>query len=107
MKKGYVLHRWITEAPDDLQVDHINRDTLDNRDCNLRIVTAKENTQNKGLYRNSKTKIKGITYYKPYDNWCARVYIDGKRHWVGRYPTIEEAQIAIEKYKKNYEYNIL
>ena len=41
------LHRLVMEPiPDGLVVDHINRDTLDNRKANLRIVTQQENTWN-------------------------------------------------------------
>lgn len=45
--KGYTaLHRFITDCPDGLVVDHINRDRLDNRRCNLRNVTQSVNMQN-------------------------------------------------------------
>lgn len=41
------LHRFILGVTDaNLQIDHINRDTLDNRRCNLRIVTQSENMRN-------------------------------------------------------------
>ena len=45
-KKAF-LHRWlIGHIPSGMQVDHINRDPLDNRKANLRIVTPQENRFN-------------------------------------------------------------
>ena len=38
-RKGNYLHRVITGCPEGFEVDHISLDTLDNRSCNLRIVT--------------------------------------------------------------------
>ncbi len=37
------LHRFLLGAPADLQVDHKNGDTLDNRKRNLELVTPSEN----------------------------------------------------------------
>lgn len=45
--KSIYMHRELIGCPDDLQVDHINRDRLDNRRSNLRIVTAVENCANR------------------------------------------------------------
>lgn len=62
-KRGTIgLHRWVMGNPSGLQIDHINRNTLDNRKSNLRIVTCQQNSQNKGNYKNNKTGIKNVYY---------------------------------------------
>lgn len=44
------LHRYIMDCPEDKEIDHINRVTIDNRKCNLRIVDRKENCNNRTAY---------------------------------------------------------
>lgn len=41
--KNIYMHRFLMAAPADMQVDHLNGDTLDNRRANLEIVTKDEN----------------------------------------------------------------
>jgi hypothetical protein len=41
------LHRILSGAAPGLVVDHINHDPLDNRRCNLRVVTQAENVRNR------------------------------------------------------------
>lgn len=40
------LHRYLTNCPDNMVVDHINHNTLDNRQENLKICSILENAQN-------------------------------------------------------------
>jgi hypothetical protein len=62
-RKGYsdgkrtiiYLHREICKPPDNLWVDHIDRDKLNNRSCNLRWVTPQENAQNRIIKSVGKT----------------------------------------------------
>jgi len=54
-KKVY-MHRFIMGGPKGLIVDHINRQTLDNRRENLRIVTHSENMKNRESWAKNKRK---------------------------------------------------
>lgn len=53
------LHNFLMNPPQGLYVDHINRNTLDNRRENLRIVTHAENCMNRK--RPNQTGIPGLT----------------------------------------------
>lgn len=44
--KTLYLHHLIMGKKDGYLIDHINRDSLDNRKCNLRFATRAENTKN-------------------------------------------------------------
>lgn len=45
-----------------LQVDHRNRNTLDNKISNLRVVNKSTNLRNKGMYSNNKTGVVGVQF---------------------------------------------
>jgi hypothetical protein len=66
-KRGYVhnkkyvyMHLLLINKPTGMEIDHINRNLLDNRKSNLRVVTQKENLGNKGFYTNNTSGYKGI-----------------------------------------------
>lgn len=73
-------------------MDHINRNKLDNRRENLRIVKPRENQLN------SDRLDKAERVQKQGERWCAQIDIEGKTHHLGMFPTREE---AVEAYKES------
>ena len=90
------LHRFLLDAPDSLMVDHINHDTLDNRLCNLRLVTNKENQWN------SRAKHTGVCWHKRDKCWQARLKVDGKLKHIGNFKDRNAALIAVGEARKKY-----
>lgn len=85
------LHRFITNCPDNMVVDHINHNTLDNRKINLRIVTQLENMKNLSKYKNNKSGFTGVYYYKLTNKWTAKIRANKKLINIGCFNTIEDA----------------
>lgn len=94
-KKGIyskiLMHRVIMGITDrELMVDHINRDTLDNRRENLRIVDRRKNLHNSKLRSDSKCKYKGVSKRK--NKFISRIQISpNNRLYLGAFDTEKEA----------------
>jgi len=98
-KETLAMHRAIMKPPDGYEVDHINRNTLDNRKDNLRIVTRKENADNRGMFKNNTSGATGVCFQK--GKYQASYRHNGKLIYIGRYATIEEAKQAYETTKSH------
>ena len=82
-------------------VDHINRNKLDNRKCNLRFCTLKENARNVSVAKSSKTQVLGVRR-TDHGKFNVRIVADGVEHHIGNYDTIEEAIQARHKAELKY-----
>lgn len=87
------LHTFLTGWP---YVDHRNGNGLDNRRANLRAATHAENMRNRGLFSNSTSGFKGVSWSKHVGKWQAAIRADGKRHYLGCYSTAEAAALAYD-----------
>jgi hypothetical protein len=92
------MHRVIMDNPKGYQIDHINHDGLDNRKENLRLVTNRQNHQNR--INQGVSKYPGVSWDKQSNKWEARKTIDGKLYWLGRFDTETEAHNAVLKFNK-------
>jgi len=97
-RRAYLEHRlvWLYvhgEWPVS-DIDHINRDPLDNRLANLRVATRSENNANTGLRRNNTSGFKGVSFHKKAGRWQARMTVNGRGRSLGLYATPEAAHAA-------------
>ncbi len=95
IKKAIRMHRIILDAPDNLEVDHINHNGLDNRRCNLRICTRSEQQHNRCNQKNSTSGFKGVYYFK--SKWMSRICYKGKRVYLGWFSNKIEAAKAYDR----------
>lgn len=73
------LHRFIIKPKAHTQVDHIDRDTLNNLKENLREVTAQENCMNRGVFSSNTSNKPGVSYNKNNHTWDAYIIFKGKK----------------------------
>ena len=86
--KMVYLHRFIIGGT--TEIDHINRDRLDNRKCNLRFVTRSLNNLN----RTAASCIE-----KRGNSYRARVEYGKKRYSLGSFATKEQAEQVVQTFK--------
>lgn len=91
-KKHVSMHRLIMN-PEKLQVDHINRNKLDNRKSNLRLVTNQQNQYNTRLPRNNTSGFKGVYYNKDCNKWSAQITVNKQTINLGLF---ENKELAIQ-----------
>lgn len=100
-KEGRVikLHRLILGVVDDasVEVDHINRDTLDNRRDNLRLADRSLNCYNRDVSKYNKSGKVGVYSMSGYDDkWCAQINCNGVRLYLGSFDSFDGAVAARE-----------
>lgn len=85
-----LMHRYLMGEPTE-DVDHQNRDTLDNRRENLRKASASQNGAN-SMARKGTSRFKGVSLSR--GQWRVALRLNYKTIHVGRFATEEEAASA-------------
>lgn len=68
--KKQIRFQWLVKNKN---VDHINRNPLDNRKCNLRDVSIRENNINHNIRKDNVSGVTGVNYNKKTKKWIARI----------------------------------
>lgn len=89
------MHRLIAGARVGEVVDHINGNTLDNRQANLRRCTPAENMRNRKRHANSTRRFCGVEQLR--NRWRASITVDGVTRRLGSFPGEIEAACAYDR----------
>jgi hypothetical protein len=97
----FKMHREIMSAQPGQIIDHINRNTLDNRKSNLRVVTIRENKINENMRSDNTSGYRGVSFDRQHGKWRSRLKSHGQRYSGGLFLTAEEAarsydELAVE-----------
>lgn len=77
-------------------VDHIDRDTTNNRISNLRSVSHQVNCTNRRIKSDNTSGVAGVQWVKRNQKWRVVIGVNGKRTSLGHYDNILDA-VAVRK----------
>jgi len=106
--KQYSLHRiaflYVDGEMPVNQVDHIDRNRLNNTFSNLRHATAIQNAQNQPIRSNNTSGIKGVFWNSSRGKWCARITVNKKVIFLGYHTEKLKAKSARKAAEIKYNF---
>lgn len=84
-----LMHREL--LPGALEVDHINRNKLDNRRRNLRPATTSQNRANVSLRRDNQARRKGVSWSPSCASWRADITTKDGHRFLGHFDSVDAA----------------
>ena len=95
------LHRYImlleNSLIDNLEVDHKDRNKLNNVASNLRMATSQEQKRNQGKKIGFSSQYIGVSWYKRDDKWRAKIKHNNKNIHIGMFDNEVEAAQAYDE----------
>lgn len=98
--KNVKMHRRVLNKIDGFEIDHINRNKLDNRKENLRYVTRSQNQMNTEKTKRNKTGYKGVSMDS--GKYRATIGVNGKTVHSKRFDTAEQAAKEYDSMAKRF-----
>lgn len=92
-----LMHRVLfsLQHGDKMEVDHRDRNGLNNKRENIRLCEHKENMRNRKISKANKCGLKGV--YASGNKWRAEIKFNGKKIHIGCFSTKEDAHDAYKK----------
>lgn len=102
--KPIYLHQLILDYdPKIFSVDHKNKNGLDNRKQNLRLIDKKGNAVNrKRENKNSTSGYRNVSWIEGCGKWVVQLQIEGKNTKLGEFDDVDEAGRFAERMRQTY-----
>lgn len=97
-----LAEHWGWSIGPDEEIDHKDRDRLNNRRTNLRVVTHAQNVCNASRYSNNSSGFKGVGWHKQRGMWTARIRVRGELLLLGYFDTAQAAAGAYAEASKRH-----
>jgi len=88
----YFMHHGVDPYP--MEVDHEDRNSLNNNIDNLRLGSRRLQNQNQGIRSDNESGVKGVRLCKKTSKWRAYIKVENKSKHLGYYATLKEAAAA-------------
>lgn len=85
-------------------IDHIDRDKLNNRISNLRDVQRTINLRNSKMKSNNTSGVTGVFWRKDNKKWIAAANNGGRTCYVGAFLDKDEAEAAVKAFRERHGY---
>lgn len=92
-----LMHRLVMNAPEGMDVDHINRNGLDNQRSNLQVCTRAQNLARAGAPKTNTSGYKGVSWSKQHSKWVAYIRPDYKKRHLGLFLNKDDAARAYNR----------
>ncbi|MGH9421207.1 MAG: HNH endonuclease [Thermoanaerobaculia bacterium] len=89
-------------APTGLEWDHRDRDPLNNRRDNLRLVTKSVNQRNKRLSKTNRSGVAGVCWHRGACKWIVQIKVKGRIQHLGYYSEFDQAVVARRAGEQRY-----
>ncbi len=101
-QKTLRMHNFLLGTEPYQKADHINHDTLDNRECNIRETTVAQNaTHRKGINSNNKSGYRNVSWINGF--WRIQLQINGNNHlFPEKFTDVDEAGAFAQQMRQKY-----
>lgn len=104
----YLHQLLLPNKNENLEIDHIDGNSLNNRRSNLRLVNRQENIDNiKATRIDNQLGVRGVSYNKKSKKYCVDFSYHGTRYYVKDWDTKEEAIFCRYCFEKEFGLNLI
>jgi len=100
-RKSLRMHREIMRAPEGTEIDHRNRNGVDNQKLNLRFATPGQNMANRRPRKNF-SGFRGVYWASRQRRWLAQITVNSLKKYLGCFVDKTEAAKAYDRAALQY-----